>query len=137
MHASSHKGTYVKRSHTSNTPDRPLIVLASCVSMVTARVGASSKVWRNLPDNPEGQHTELQLTAPLCAHTLNLLPVCVCVCVCVCVRARARPCKRGTELRCISTYIWTWLATLGMTEACYHTHTHTAHIRTADTHAEY
>lgn len=51
---SSRKGACV---HTSDTPDKPHIVPASCVSMVTAGVGASSKVWRNLPDNPEGQHT--------------------------------------------------------------------------------
>lgn len=66
----------------SNTPDGAHIVPASCVSMVTAGVCASSKVWRNLPDNPEGQHTELQLTALLCTHTLNPLRVCVCIRVC-------------------------------------------------------
>lgn len=68
----------------SNTPDGAHIVPASCVSMVTAGVRASSKVWRNLPDNPEGQHTELQLTALLCTHTLNPLRVCVCVYIRVC-----------------------------------------------------
>lgn len=67
----------------SNTPDGAHIVPASCVSMVTAGVCASSKVWRNLPDNPEGQHTELQLTALLCTHTLNPLRVCVYIYECV------------------------------------------------------
>lgn len=31
----------------------------------------SAKVRRNLPDNPEGQQTELQPAAVLCAYTLN------------------------------------------------------------------
>lgn len=39
-----------------NAVDRPRIVPAICVSMVTGRAGAGGKVWRNLPDNPEGQH---------------------------------------------------------------------------------
>lgn len=53
----------------SNTPDRPRIVPAICVSMVTGRVGAGGKVWRNLPDNPEGQHAATAHSITQCSPT--------------------------------------------------------------------
>lgn len=72
MQESSRKGVCV--SACTRAPHRTgHIVPASCVSMVTAGVGATSKVWRNLPDNPEGQHT------PLSAQNLTPLSVCGCV----------------------------------------------------------
>lgn len=74
MYASSRKSCITART-LPIALDRPHIVPAVCVSMVTRGV-AGSKVWRNLRDNPKGQHTEFQLTASLSTR------LCVCVCVC-------------------------------------------------------
>lgn len=52
-----------------NTPDRPRIVPAICVSMATGRAGAGGKVWRNLPDNPEGQHAATAHSITQCSLT--------------------------------------------------------------------
>lgn len=53
----------------NNTLDRPCIVPAICVSMVTERVGTGGKVWRNLPDNPEGQHAVPAHSITQCSQT--------------------------------------------------------------------
>lgn len=54
----------------------PHIVPTACVSMATVLEGfvAGSKVWRNLPDNPEGQHTQFQLTVCV-TESLSAFPL--------------------------------------------------------------
>lgn len=65
VHASQCSGACAS----NNTLDRPRIVPAICVSMVTGRVGAGGKVWRKLPDNPEGQHAVAAHSFPQCSQT--------------------------------------------------------------------